>query len=355
VAGAIVRLDAHLQVQRGDFALDAELTAEAGEVVAVVGPNGAGKTTILRTIAGDLALDAGRLVLGGRVLDDPAGRTWLPPEQRRIGVVHQDLLLFPHLRAVDDVAFGLRCRGIPRREARRTAMGWLERFDVGHRADARPAGLSGGQAQRVALARALAPEPNLLLLDEPLAALDAGTRPQTRRDLRRWLATYEGPTLLVTHDPVDALLLADRVLVLEDGRVSQAGTLHEVTTRPRTPYVAELMGTNLLQGRAGGTTVAVEGGAALHVGEEVTGEVFATVAPTAVSLHRTEPEGSARNRWPMTVREVDAAGSRVRVALDGAVPLVAEVTPAAVAELDLQPGSRCWASVKATEISVYAA
>lgn len=350
-----MRLDAHLRVQRGGFDLDAALTAAAGEVVAVVGPNGAGKTTILRAIAGDLPLDAGRLVLGDRVLDDPAARTWVPPEQRRIGTVHQDLLLFPHLRAVDDVAFGLRCQGVPRREARRAAVDWLERFDVGHRADARPSGLSGGQAQRVALARALAIEPDLLLLDEPLAALDAGTRPQTRRDLRRWLAAYEGPTLLVTHDPVDALLLADRVVVLEDGRVSQAGTLHEVTARPRTRYVAELMGTNLLRGRAEGTSVTLAGGAALHVGEPAAGEVFATVAPTAVSLHREAPEGSARNRWPMTVREVDAAGSRVRVALDGPVPLVAEVTPAAVADLELRPGSPCWASVKATEISVYAA
>lgn len=350
-----MKLDAHLLLQRAGFALDAELTAEAGEVVAVVGPNGAGKTTLLRAVAGDLALDAGRLVLGSRVLDDPTARTWVPPEQRRIGTVHQDLLLFPHLRALDDVAFGLRCRGVPRREARRTARGWLERFDVGHRADARPSALSGGQAQRVALARALAIGPDLLLLDEPLAALDAGTRPQTRRDLRRWLAAYEGPTLLVTHDPVDALLLADRVVVLEDGRVSQAGTLHEVTTMPRTRYVAELMGTNLLHGRATGTTVTLEGGAVLQVGEATEGEVFATVAPTAVSLHRTAPESSARNRWPMTVREVDAAGSRVRVALDGPVPLVAEVTPGAMAELALRPGAPCWASVKATEISVYPA
>ena len=196
-------------------------------------------------------------------------------------------------------------------------------------ADAKPRALSGGQAQRVALARALATDPAALLLDEPLAALDAGTRVEVRRDLRRYLADFAGPTVLVTHDPVDALALADHVAILEAGRLTQAGTIAEVTTRPRSRYVADLIGTNLIHGTASGTTITTESGATLTTAEPHDGAVFATIAPAAVALHRREPEGSPRNRWHTSVEHLDLLGDRVRVRLAPPLDLVAEITPAA--------------------------
>lgn len=345
-------LEARIAVARAAFELDVELRAEPGRIVAVLGPNGAGKSTILGAIAGTLALDAGRIAIGPRVLDDPATGAWLPPEERRVGLVPQDLLLFRHLSVRENVAFGLRATGTPKADARRTAEGWLARLEVAELADRRPQQLSGGQAQRVALARALATEPEALLLDEPLSALDAGTRRRTRRDLRRWLADVEAATILVTHDPVDALALADDVVVLEAGRVAQAGALAEVTARPRTPYVAELLGTNLLVGVATGTELRVDG-AALVLADPLDGPAFATIAPSAIALHRTAPEGSARNRWAVTIGEIEPAGDRVRVIVEGPVRLVAEVTPAALAELAVRPGDEAWISIKATEIAAY--
>src|SRR4051794_35334411 len=258
-AGSGAGVDAVLEVALGDLRLDAHLTAAPGEVVALLGPNGAGKTTALRALAGLVALDAGHVRVDGEVLDDPALGMFRPPEQRAVTVVFQDHLLFPHLSALDNVAFGLRARGIGRAEARREAAGWLDRFSLAAKAGDKPRRLSGGQAQRVALARALAPGPRLLLLDEPLAALDAGTRATVRRDLRRHLDELTGAAVVVTHDPLDAIALASSVVILEHGRVTQSGSVAEVTRRPRTRYVAELIGLNLLHGVARGTAVTVAG------------------------------------------------------------------------------------------------
>lgn len=221
-------------------------------------------------------------------------------------------------------------------------------------AGVRPGELSGGQAQRVALARALAAEPGLLLLDEPLAALDVTTRASTRRDLRHHLDSYGGVTVLVTHDPLDALMLADRVVILEAGAVTQAGSVAEVTARPRTPYVGDLIGTNLLRGTAEGTLVRVADGQ-VELAGSATGDTFVTIPPHAITVHTRRPEGSARNVWPSTVTAVDLLGDRIRVHLAGRLQLVAEITPAALAALGLQPGDRVWASAKATEIQAYAA
>ncbi len=207
-------LDAGVVVSAGDLQVRVEITVEPGEVVGLLGPNGAGKTTVLRALGGDLALDAGRITLDGRVLDDAATGTFVVPEDRAIATVHQDLALFPHLTARDNVAFGLRARGRPRRDARAEADRWLDRLGIRARADVRPDRLSGGEAQRVALARALVVAPALLLLDEPLSALDASSRPATRTELRRWLDDYDGPTILVTHDPADVDAIAGRVIEL---------------------------------------------------------------------------------------------------------------------------------------------
>ena len=220
---------------------------------------------------------------------------------------------------------------------------------------ARPRALSGGQAQRVALARAMVGDPRLLLLDEPLAALDAATRTEVRRDLRRHLASFDGTRLLVTHDPLEAMALADRLVVLEDGRVTQTGGPAEVSARPRSRYVAELVGVNLWRGRADGDSVELEGGGRLVVAGDHRGQVFAAVHPHAVALHRRAPEGTPRNVWAGTADTLDVVGDRVRVQVAGPVPIVAEVTAAAAAELRLADGGPVWASVKATEIAVYPA
>ncbi|MFD5028073.1 ABC transporter permease [Streptomyces sp. NPDC058373] len=331
------------------------LTAPAGTTVAVVGPNGAGKTTLLRALLGLTPRARAEVLLGGRDV------TRLPTHRRQVAWVPQDGALFPHLSALANTAYGLRARGVPRAEARRQAREWLVRLGVGELADRRPAQLSGGQAQRVALARALAARPRLLLLDEPLAALDQTTRARVRHTLRHHLAGFGGVCLVVTHDPVEAVSLADRVLVLEGGEAVQDAPPAEVTRHPRSPWVARMLGGNAWQGTAGPDgTVEMAGGGLLTTapGDEGPPQqgapVLAVIAPEAVSLHLARPEGSPRNVWAGTVRELTAVGSRLRVLLiSPEVPdLVAEITPAAAADLGLTDGTRVWMAVKATEVTV---
>ncbi|MGC5385566.1 ABC transporter ATP-binding protein [Micromonospora chalcea] len=347
-------LDAHLVADRDGFSLDVRLRIAAGEVVALLGPNGAGKTTALRVLAGLHPLTAGHLTLDGADLDRPDRRMWTPPERRPVGVVFQDYLLFPHLSALDNVAFGPRRRGADKRAARARAQEWLDRVGLGDQARRRPRQLSGGQAQRVALARALAVDPALLLLDEPLAALDARTRLDTRAELQRHLGAHPGATLLVTHDPLDALVLADRLVIVEHGRVVQEGDAATVTARPRTDYVARLVGLNLHRGRADGHTVTV-GELALTTADTVHGDVFVAYPPAAVALHPSRPEGSPRNVWAATVTGVQRHGDNLRVQLAGPVEVAADVTPAAAAHLGLIPGRPVWAAVKAAETRAYPA
>jgi molybdate transport system ATP-binding protein len=352
-----VSLTADVGVDLDGFGLDVALAVGPGRTTAVVGPNGAGKTTLLRALAGLRALSSGRIELDGTVLDDPAAGVYLPPERRPVGVVFQDNLLFPHLSALDNVAFGLRSRGHRRAPARRTAAEWLGRVGLRGREGARPAELSGGQAQRVALARALALEPALLLLDEPLAALDATTRNEVRRDLSRHLATFPGVRVLVTHDPVDAALLADHMVVLDHGRVAQTGTPAEITARPRNRWVSQLVGVNLFTGDAGpGGIVALDGGGSLVLADTThRGRVFAVVHPRAVTLHHDRPEGSARNAWPGRVDAVEPLGDRLRVRVDARPPVVVETTEGGGRHVGLGDGAPVWISVKATEIDVYPA
>jgi molybdate transport system ATP-binding protein len=350
-----VTLDARISVSLGTLALDVALEAEPGQTVVLLGPNGAGKTTVLRVIAGLLALDEGRLAVDGHVLDDPAVGAWVPTERRPIGYVFQDHALFPHLSALENVAFGLRARGVRRRDARDRALLSLERVGMAAHAADRPSALSAGQAQRVALARALVLDPRVLLLDEPLSALDASTRVDTRRELRRHLEAHEGARVVVTHDPVDAMTLGDRVVVLEAGRVVQAGPLAELRERPRSRYVADLVGVNLYRGKADGQRIRLPDGGELVAAGHARGDVFAVVHPRAVALHRRKPEGTPRNVLAGMVDHLDVEGDRVRVIVAGVVPVTAEVTPAAVAELELTAGAAVWASIKATEITAYPA
>lgn len=336
-----------------------ELSAAPGTTLAVVGPNGAGKTTLLRALLGLTPRAHADLRLGG--LDVTA----LPPHRRDVAWVPQDGALFPHQDALTNTAYGLRAHGHPRAAARAEAQAWLDRLGVGHLAHRKPGQLSGGQAQRVALARALASRPRLLLLDEPLAALDQTTRAHVRHTLRAHLADFDGVCLIVTHDPVEAVSLAGRVLVLEDGRAVQDAPPAEVTRHPRSPWVARMLGRNAWSGVAtaeGLRLPCTQGELRMIAAEPLPAadvEALAIVAPEAVSLHRERPAGSPRNVWSGRVRELTAVGSRLRVllTLDGpdgtrAPDLVAEVTPAAAADLGLADGVAVWASVKATEVTL---
>lgn len=356
-AGLRARLGVDLRHDpRGDgprgFRLSADLSIAPGETVALLGPNGAGKSTAVSTLAGLRALDEGHITLAGRVLDDPSQSRFVPSEQRRVGVVFQDPLLFPHLSVLQNVAFGLRSRRVERHRAHRRARAWLDRLELQGLEDRRPDRLSGGQAQRVALARALVTEPDLLLLDEPLSALDVSTRGVLRRTLATHLADFPGPRLLITHDPTEAFLLADVVHVLEQGRVTQVGSPDEIRLRPRTPYAADLAGANLLRGRAAAGRVDV-GDHGLHVGDHaVSGPVLVTIRPTAITVHRVRPEGSQRNTWSTTIERVEPLGDRVRLRTAAPLPLTAEVTRESSTDLELAPGREVWLAVKATEIGI---
>ncbi|MEU9535583.1 MULTISPECIES: ABC transporter permease [Streptomyces] len=345
---------------REDWPLHAEVTgfneltldADAGTTIAVVGPNGAGKTTLLRALLGLTPRAHARLRLGGTDV------TSLPAHRRGVAWVPQDGALFPHLSTLANTAYGLRARGVPRAEARRSAREWLDRLGVGHLASRKPAQVSGGQAQRVALARALAARPRLLLLDEPLAALDQTTRSQVRHTLRRHLEGFGGVCLIVTHDPVEAVALADRVLVLEEGRTLQDAPPAEVTRHPRSPWVARMLGRNAWTGTTTADGLAPAGGGHLVVADPLPAgaPALAVIAPEAVSVHRDKPTGSPRNVWPGTVREITSGGSRLRVLVgSGQAPdLVAEITPQSAAELSLADGVAVWTSVKATEVTLVA-
>jgi molybdate transport system ATP-binding protein len=347
-------------VERGSFRLEVDFSVAPGEVLGVLGPNGAGKSTLLRALAGLIPLTAGRIVLDDRPFDDPATNTFLPAEARPIGLVFQNYRLFPHLSVRENVAFAARSVGVKKRPARHRADQWLVRLGIRELGDRKPRQLSGGQAQRVALARALAAEPGLLLLDEPLAALDARTRLEVRAELRRHLADFPGPTLLVTHDPLEAMVMTDRLLVIEGGRIVQEGSPVQVARRPATQYIARLVGLNLYGGRRiDATTVALDGGGTLVAADAqapaTPGErVLLALRPGSISLHTREPgHASPRNVWTGTIAGLELLVDRVRVQIEGTPPALVDVTPAAVAELDLTAGAEVWLSAKAMDVDVY--
>ncbi|WP_141012532.1 ABC transporter ATP-binding protein [Nocardioides sambongensis] len=315
-------------------------TVPHGSVVAVVGPNGAGKSSLVHALAG-LVPSEGRLVREGTDLFA------VPVQRRGVGLVFQDRRLFPHLSAVENVAFGPRARGVAAAEARHAAQELLELLGIGDLAGRRPAELSGGQAQRVAIARALVGAPELLLLDEPFTGLDVGVAAALRIELGRHLTDFGGTTFLVTHDAIDALTLADRVIVLDGGRVVQEGTPTEVAARPRSEHAARLVGLNV-----------VPDGATLRA-----------FPPSAVVVSPTPPHGSARHRWHGRVGSAAPHGDAIRVQVEidqdagdarsgeagGPASLIADVTPAATRELDLVAGRSVWLTVKETAVTTYPA
>jgi molybdate transport system ATP-binding protein len=346
-------LTADIGLTLGSLNVDIVLEIDDAAVVAVVGPNGAGKTTLVRALAGLTPIDRGRIVVDETVVEAPAAGVRLPPEGRGVAVVFQEHRLFPNLSALENIAFGLRATGIPKAEARSRAAEWLARVGLPKLGPMRPWELSGGQAQRIALARALATEPAVLLLDEPLAAVDASARAELRQVVREELRRYSGSRLVVTHDPIEAAALADQLVVIEDGHVTQQGPLVDVTARPRSPWVATMVGLNLLQGEAHHSTVRLTNGELVATASTAEGPTFVAFRPNAVTLHRERPEGSARNVWVGQAGELHLVGDRARIRIAGPVPLIAEVTAAAVADLHLADGGSLWASVKATDIDIY--
>ena len=357
-------LEARVHVERGGFVLHAALMVASGATVSVVGPNGAGKSTLLHAIAGLVPLASGRVSLGDQVLCDVGAGTSLPAERRRVGLVFHDRLLFPHLSAHDNVAFAARCRGASRNEAATEARAWLTRVGADEVAERRPDAMSAGQQQRVALARALAARPDALLLDEPLAAVDARGRVDLRRLVAAQLAEFQGPCIVVTHDPVEAMSLASQLVVLEAGAIVQRGTVSEVAAHPASAYVAEFLGVNLYRGVGDGERVVLDSGLVLVTATRHRGPVTLTIHPRSVAVHQERPTGSPRNVWPGVVAAVERAPGATRVRIDdvgtgsssGRGPqIVAEVTDAAVTALGLHPGARVWAAVKAVEVSVHPA
>jgi molybdate transport system ATP-binding protein len=352
-----------LDVRHRARGADLTLTVPSGGVVAILGPNGAGKSTLLSMVAGLVRPDDGVVRIGARTLTDSAQRIDVPPHRRRVALLAQDALLFPHLSALANVAFAPRARGAGRAESERLARRWLEAVDAADLADRRPRALSGGQAQRVALARALAADPDVLLLDEPFAALDAESAPAMRRVLREVLAETSRTTLLVTHDRVDALTLAGEVAVVDAGRVVEHGTVRDVLTAPRTRFAAALVGVNSIEGTitapdtlTTASGVAVQGRAPdpLDAGSSA----VALLHPTAVSVFVDPPRGSPRNVLPVQIGHVESTGSSVRItstAAAGLPALHADVTVAAATELDLVPGRRVHFVVKAGEVALHAA
>jgi molybdate transport system ATP-binding protein len=347
-----------------DRDLDVEFSCAAGEVLAVLGPNGAGKSTALHLIAGLVRPDTGMIRLGDRVLTDTASGVFVPTHARRVGLLLQDALLFPHLTVAANVAFAPRSghRKRPRRQAKATAAHWLNRVDAADLADRMPRQLSGGQAQRVALARALAADPDVLLLDEPLAGLDVATATAMRKLLRDTLSRDGRSAIMITHDVLDVLTLADRVLVLESGRVVELGSAASILAAPRSHFGARFAGVNLVGGIAGPHgALTTKSGSTWHgnpASDVVVGRAAVAVfAPAAVAVYRDEPHGSPRNTIEVVVAELEAKGSALRVRADeqpdGAPGLAADITAESAAELRVAPGERVHFSVKAQEISVH--
>ena len=371
---------------------DVALTVGPAETVAVMGPNGAGKSTLMSIVAGMLRPDSGRAELNGRTLFDLTGgrHEWTPPHRRGTALLAQEPLLFPHLTAAENVAFGPRSAGMSKRQARVQAGRWLSEVEAGELAERRPAGLSGGQAQRIAVARALAADPGLLLLDEPMAALDIHSAPLLRRLLKRVLAGR--PAIIITHDVLDALMLADRVVILENGRIAEEGPTRAVLERPRSAFAAGLAGLNLLSGTVAGEQAVTGGGTMTGHGttggtaagggtrsgdaarsgdivlagdlevhgrhDELSGPLtagepgVAVFPPSAVSVFLTDAHGSPRNSFAVAITDLEPHGDRIRVRAGG---LAADITPSASADLGLVPGMTVYFVVKAAAVSIYPA
>jgi molybdate transport system ATP-binding protein len=350
----VLRVEARTPL--GALDLDLRIAVAPGECLAVAGPSGAGKTSLLRVAAGLLRPEHGLVEAGGETWLDTRRRVDLPPERRRCGYLFQEYALFPHLSAWQNVAYPL--RGSDRRER---AAALLDRFGMSGLADARPRTLSGGERQRVALARALAREPDVLLLDEPLSALDARTRASAVRELGALLRDADVPAVLVTHDFAEAAALGDRVAIVDAGRLLQEGTPSDLAAAPQSAFVADFTGAVVLTGTARGgpdglTHVDLDGGGAVTSTDRADGPVAVSVYPWEIAIEPAgeAPHGSTQNRLAAEVLSVTVVGNRVRLGLAGPQPLAAEITRTSAEALGLRPGVRVTASWKAAATRVVA-
>jgi molybdate transport system ATP-binding protein len=351
-------LEVALKKRLREFDLDISFTVEPRETLVIIGPSGAGKTTILAHIAGLLDPDEGRIAVGDRVLFDSARGINVPPERRHLGYVLQEYALFPHLTVRKNVAYGMAARRAPRDTIAGRTAEVLEMLGIAALADLKPSRISGGERQRVALARAIGAGGEVLLLDEPLAALDAQTRQNARGDLRRVIHSVGAAAVFVTHDYVDALAFGDTICVMDRGRIVQMGTQEDLLLRPKARFVAEFMGVNFLEGVASspdesGISEVNVNGVKLRTVAQEPGEVFLAFSPADVTLSPEPPTSSAANVLEARVTALLQLGGRMRVDLDAGIPLVAEVTPDSVARLKLAIGSKVYASFKATAIETY--
>lgn len=348
-------LTSTIVVQRSkDFSVDIELAVGRAQVLALVGPNGSGKSTVVAALAGLLPVTAGIIQVDGNVLDDPVSDTFVQPRHRRFGVAFQTPRLFGHMSVRANIDFAHAARRTNSGHSAAKTAELIEAFGVVDLLDLKPGQLSGGQAQLVSLVRALASDPRLLLLDEPFSALDAALRGQVREALRRWLDNFDGPTVIISHDAVDAFALADEVAVLERGRRTQLGRPDDIRRRPATSYAASLTGTNRFEADAVAGTLQMSG-CPISIqtwNVEVSGGVIASIPAEAIALYNDRPSGSPRNTWHTQVETVTSMGSTVRVTVGAPLPLSIDVTPSAVTDLSLKEGSPVWASVKATEVDV---
>ncbi len=378
-----VCLDTHLNT----FHLSLDFSTEIGKTTVLLGESGAGKTTVLRLLAGLLHPQKGHIIFDERVYYDSERRIVVPPQERPFGYVFQDYVLFPHLSVFENIAFGLRAQHLPRQLIRQRVGMVLEQVGLIGLEQRRPAQLSGGQQQRVAIARVLALQPQLLLLDEPLAALDVQTRREVRQELRRLLGETGITTVMVTHQYLEALLFGHQVLVLDQGSVIQQGGQHDLRDTPRSTYIAELVGVNFFRGRIIGYETntmciiqlsstslrdrSIEIVATLRersmteVVPDIGDEAYVVVDPHSITLHRTLPEGSARNIFCGEIIHIlhlstdsgsEDGRTRVSIQLDTApstAPLIAEITQTSVTRMQLREGERVYATFKATEASAY--
>jgi molybdate transport system ATP-binding protein len=343
--------------------LDVSLSVAPGEVLAVLGPNGAGKSTVLHVIAGLVRPDSGTVRVGDRVLTETSTGTHVATHDRRVGLLMQDPLLFPHLSVAANVTFGARSgKRLARRDSRAAADRWLTEVEAVGLAERKPRQLSGGQAQRVALARALAADPEVLLLDEPLTGLDVGVAASMRKMLRRFLIRDGRSSVLVTHDLLDVVTLADRVIVVESGRVVESGPTASVLATPRSSFGARFAGVNLVTGRAGpGGTLVTDWEETWHgtvdQGVAPGDHVTATFHPSAVGVYREKPHGSPRNVVEVVVAELDGRGPAIRVRADeqpdGTPGLSADITAESAVELRLAPGEPVYFTVKTQEVVIH--
>lgn len=349
-------LEADLRLSIGGRALEANISAAPGDVVAVIGRNGAGKTTILRALAGLHPLEAGRVAFDGEVWDSPSENIYIPTERRGIGMLFQENYLFSNMSVLENVTFGLRARKVASSEARRRALELLERLNLESLASRPASELSGGESRRVAFARTFITNPKLLLLDEPLAPADAGSKPVIRRELQAGLGAPGCICILVTHDPADALTLANRLIVVDGGRVVQSGGVDAVLRHPKTDFTADFANINIYKGTAVGGIITIENGETI-VAASGEGNVIVAIPASAVAVHHHPPQGSPRNAWPGVITHIETHTDRVRLHIEGKpnigkFNIRADVTAASVRSMDLRPSKSIWVSVKATEVSV---